>query len=197
MIEQSLKRQQEKYFKYTLTGQFASTHDVAGFDGFYRFQMPPLSSLGFTQNYQACLCKIKRVSVSNRVYTSGFRWGDVKLATGINLSGGVNVLTNLASRNIGFLGSRTQSVKTTTSGANTLIQRFGCSIPASSEGTLAVKPSDDTITPSVPCCQELTIVFTPADRGEAILPLYVGTQGDQQTGNGGFTIEIEFMMIES
>ena len=218
MIEQSLKRQQEKYFKYILTGQFASTHDVAGFDGFYRFQMPPLSSLGFTQNYQACLCKIKKVSVSNRVYGSGFRWGDVALATGVNLSGGVNVLTNLASRNIGFLGSRTQEVKTTTSGANTLIQRFGCSIPASSEGTLALKPSDDAITPigniaivynddsdikcsgvltSVPFGQELTIVFTPADRGEAILPLYVGTQGDQQTGNGGFTIEMEFMMIES
>lgn len=216
-MKESLKDQQEKYFKYTLTGQFASTSDVATFDGFYRFQMPPLSSLGFTQNYQACLCKIKKVSITNRVYTSGFRWGSVKDATGINLSGGVNVLTNLASRNIGFLGSRTQSVKSTQDD-NQLIQRFGCSIPASSEGTLEFKPSDSTISAigniaivyqddsdikcsgtltSVPFGQELTIVFTPSDRGATITPLYVGTQGDQQTGNGGFTIEMEFMMIES
>ena len=217
MRMESLKQQQEKYFKYTLTGQFASTSDVADFDGFYRFQLPPLSSLGFTQNYQACLCKIKKVSITNRVYTAGFRWGDVKLATGINLSGGVNVLTNLASRNIGFLGSRTQQVRPTND-TNPLIQRFGCSIPASSEGTLGFKPSDDTITAigntailynddsdikcsgtltSVPFGQELTIVFTPADRGATITPLYIGTQGDQSTGNGGFTIEMEFMMIES
>ena len=185
--------------------------------------MPPLSSLGFTQNYQACLCKVKKVLVSNLTHNTTWRWARNSDNTTINLAGGINVLTNLASRNIAFMGSASQAPVRPTNDNNPVLQRFGvvvpdCSSPQAQLETAGATPADpDTLLSnqqriiyednsdikcsgtltSVPFGQELSIVFSPAQQGASVLPMYPAITGNQDVANAGFSVEMEFMMIES
>ncbi len=219
-MKESLKRQQEKYFKYTFSSRFKSGVDVAGFDGIYKYQLPPLSSLGFTQNFQACLCKIKKVYVSNLTHNSTWRWARNTDNTTINLAGGINLLTNLASRNIAFMGTDSQEPIRPSNDNNPVLQRFGVVVPdcSSPQAQLADYTTDPvellsnqqriiyednsdikcsgTLT-SVPFGQELSILFSPAQSGSVVIPMYPAITGAQQNADAGFSVEMEFMMIES
>ena len=217
----NLKEQQEKYFRYTLSARFKSSNAVSGvegFDGFYRFQIPPLSSIGFTQNYQTCLCKIKKVMVSNFTHNTSWRWAQISNNTTINLAGGVNVLTNMSSRNVMFMGTDSQAPVRPSQANNPVLQRFGVVVPdCSSTHAQLVDPtvnpyeltsaqqriiyqddsdikSSGTLT-SIPFGQELSIVFSPAQNGATINPLYPAITGTAQQANAGFSIEFEFMMV--
>ena len=218
----NLKEQQEKYFRYTLSARFKSSDvaagGVTGFDGFYRFQIPPLSSIGFTQNHQACLCKIKKVLVSNLTHNTTWRWAQISNNQTINLAGGVNVLTNMSSRNVLFMGTNSQAPVRPSQANNPVLQRFGVVVPeCSSTHAQLNDPTPDpetvlstqqriiyednsdikcsgTLT-SVPFGQELSIVFSPAQQGATINPLYPATTGTQNEANAGFSIEFEFMMV--
>ena len=228
-MKESLKDQQEKYFKYNFSARFTSSSNadnggspagVVGFDGFYRFQMPPLSSLGFTQNYQACLCKVRKVLVSNLTHNTTWRWARNSDNTTINLAGGINVLTNLASRNIAFMGTNSQAPVRPTNDNNPVLQRLGVVVPDCSSTHAQLKDAttdpiellsnhqriiyednsdikcSGTLT-SVPFGQELSIVFSPAQQGASVLPMYPAKTGNQDLANAGFSVEMEFMMIES
>ena len=208
-IMESVKKQQERYFRYTLTGRFANGD---AWDGFFKFNMPPLSALGFTSpSGLACICKIRQVKVNSLSANSAFRWARVSDKTGIDIAGGINVLTNISSRNVAFMGTDRQVIEDVEGGE--VLQRFGCCID-STDGNTKLKADDsidDLLTQityedfsdvksagtlcSVPFGQELKICFSASQSGSSVVPLYTGLKGGVGTANGAMSVEIEFLMV--
>jgi hypothetical protein len=113
-----------RYFRYECAGAMSNAGGQSLDDKkTLRFRLPPLSALGFSTNYNQCLCKIRRVMAGDGGWYNPV-WAD---GSAINnhdlLPAGLLIQTNIPCRNFGAV-----RVENNIIGQGSLDQRFGVTI---------------------------------------------------------------------
>ena len=108
-----------RYFKYECAGIFGNVAGQLEANKTLRFRLPPLSEIGFSNNFSQCLVKIRRVIVGdagnfNPVWANG-----TAILTYDTLGAGITVQTNIPCRNFGTVRSDIHAL------AEVCDQRFG------------------------------------------------------------------------
>jgi len=124
-----------RYFKYECSGLFANNAGELDANKTLRFRLPPLSEIGFSNNFSQCLVKIRRVIVGDRGFYNPV-WAQ---GTGVvnyeTVPAGITVQTNIPCRNFGSVRGDIAPM------AEVVDQRFGqCFVPKWVDGVIV----DDT-----------------------------------------------------
>mgnify|MGYP003131875537 CR=1 FL=1 len=124
-----------RYFRYECAGIFGNVAGQLEANKTLRFRLPPLSEIGFSNNFSQCLVKIRRVIVGDRGFYNPV-WAQ---GTGVvnyeTVPAGITVQTNIPCRNFGSVRGDIAPM------AEVVDQRFGqCFVPKWVDGVIV----DDT-----------------------------------------------------
>ena len=121
------------YFRYTLTGAYSAgvRIDTGGHDCQFRFQLPPLNEMGFSDQYNQCLVMFRSIRIQCGANTANGNWGNNATFYGktggpTHVPNGIQLVSNIPCRNQAHFGAGAQAFWTQNSGifAPTLSQKL-------------------------------------------------------------------------
>lgn len=137
-----------RYFKYECSGLFANNAGELDANKTLRFTLPPLSSIGFSNNYNQCLVKIRKVIVGDNGNFNPV-WANGTAALNFNTcAAGIIVQTNIPCRNFGAVRTNNNFI-----GEANLDQRFGATFAPTFENGVIVSGVNQTFNGELPNLQ--------------------------------------------
>lgn len=137
-----------RYFKYECSGLFANNAGETDANKTLKFTLPPLSAIGFSNNYNQCLVKIRKVIVGDNGSFNPV-WANGLAALQFNsTAAGIIVQTNIPCRNFGAVRNNNNFIP-----AANLDQRFGATFAPTFEDGVIVEGTNLTFNGEIPNVQ--------------------------------------------